>query len=189
MARSAYREAVGYFEQALSALPHLPEQRDTREQAIDLRLALRSALLRLATLGVSWRLCARPKPSPRPSTTRVGWHRSRTFCQSISRHGRHDQAIAAAQRALALATAGGEVVLQALANHYLGIAYQPKASIVGRSTASGRPWRPSTGLGATSASVRSSCPPCTPVPFSPVPCRTGHVRRGQCPRGRRAADC
>src|SRR5262249_40525255 len=44
MARSAYREAVGYFEQALSALPHLPETRDTREQAIDLRLALRSAL-------------------------------------------------------------------------------------------------------------------------------------------------
>ena len=45
LARSAYREAVGYFEQALSALPHLPEQRDTREQAIDLRLALRTALL------------------------------------------------------------------------------------------------------------------------------------------------
>ena len=44
MARSAHREAVGYFEQALSALPHLPETRDTREQAIDLRLALRSAL-------------------------------------------------------------------------------------------------------------------------------------------------
>jgi predicted ATPase len=44
MARSAHREAVGYFEQALSALPHLPEHRDMREQAIDLRLALRSAL-------------------------------------------------------------------------------------------------------------------------------------------------
>ena len=43
MGRSAYREAVGYFEQALSALRHLPEQRDTREQAIDLRLALRLA--------------------------------------------------------------------------------------------------------------------------------------------------
>ena len=42
MARSAYREAVGYFEQALGALAHLPETRDTREQAIDLRLALRS---------------------------------------------------------------------------------------------------------------------------------------------------
>src|SRR5207245_4855973 len=45
MTRSAYREAVGYFEQALSALPHLPEQRDTIEHAIDLRLALRWALL------------------------------------------------------------------------------------------------------------------------------------------------
>ena len=38
--------------------------------------------------------------------------------------GAHDQAIAAAQRALALATAGGDVVLQALANQYLGQAYQ-----------------------------------------------------------------
>ena len=38
--------------------------------------------------------------------------------------GAYDQAIAAAQRALALATAGGDVVLQALANQYLGIAYQ-----------------------------------------------------------------
>ena len=56
MARSAYREAVGCFEQALAALTHLPETRDTREQAIDLRLALRSALRRLATLGVSWRV-------------------------------------------------------------------------------------------------------------------------------------
>ena len=44
MARSAHREAVAYFEQALSALSHLPERRETREQAIDLRLALRSAL-------------------------------------------------------------------------------------------------------------------------------------------------
>src|SRR5262249_15159869 len=42
--RSAFREAVGCFEQALSVLPHLPETRDTREQAIDLRLALRSSL-------------------------------------------------------------------------------------------------------------------------------------------------
>ena len=44
MARSAYREAVGYFEQTLSVLAHLPETRHMREQAIDLRLALRTAL-------------------------------------------------------------------------------------------------------------------------------------------------
>ena len=119
MARSAHREAVGYFEQALSALAHLPETRDTLEQAIDLRLALRSALRPIWRLmGVSWRLCARLNPSRRLSTTRVGWDRS---LLSLSFHfysrGAHDQAIAAAQRALALATAGGDVVLQALANH------------------------------------------------------------------------
>src|SRR5206468_3089567 len=51
LARSAHREAVGYFEQALSALPHLPETRDTHEQAIDLRLALNLALYPSDDLG------------------------------------------------------------------------------------------------------------------------------------------
>ena len=51
LARSAHREAVGYFEQALSALAHLPETRATREQAIDLRLALRTALPPSGRLG------------------------------------------------------------------------------------------------------------------------------------------
>ena len=37
---SAYQEAVASFEQALKALTHLPESRDTLEQAIDLRLSL-----------------------------------------------------------------------------------------------------------------------------------------------------
>ena len=37
-ARSAPREAVASFEQALVALQHLPDMRHTREQAIDLRL-------------------------------------------------------------------------------------------------------------------------------------------------------
>jgi predicted ATPase len=45
MARSAHREAGGYFEQALSILPHLTDQRDMRAQAIDLWLALHSAVL------------------------------------------------------------------------------------------------------------------------------------------------
>jgi predicted ATPase len=51
MARSAHREAVEYYEQALNALQHLPETRDTLEQAIDLRLALRTALGPLGDLG------------------------------------------------------------------------------------------------------------------------------------------
>ena len=137
---SAHREAVGYFEQALSALPHLPEQRDTRRAGhrSPARPALGAPAV-LATLGVSWRCCARPRPSPRPSTTRVDWDRSLRF---LSNHfydmGAYDQAIAAGQRALALATASGESC-PARAGELLSSAEptRPRATIVGRSTASG----------------------------------------------------
>ena len=53
LARSARREVVGYFESALSVLPHLPETRATHELAIDLRLALRTALHLSGDLGGS----------------------------------------------------------------------------------------------------------------------------------------
>ena len=85
MARSAYREAVGYFEQALSALPHLPET--ARHTRAGHRSPARPALGALSV----WRLwaypgvlCARPRPSRRPSTTLVGWDRSLSFCHAIS---------------------------------------------------------------------------------------------------------
>jgi tetratricopeptide (TPR) repeat protein len=50
-ARSVHREAVSYFQDALRALSHLPETRETLEQAIDLRFELRNALLPLAEWG------------------------------------------------------------------------------------------------------------------------------------------
>jgi class 3 adenylate cyclase/tetratricopeptide (TPR) repeat protein len=50
-ARSVHREAVRCFEEALTALTHLPETRETLEQAIDLRFDLRNALLPLAEWG------------------------------------------------------------------------------------------------------------------------------------------
>ena len=43
-ARSANREAIAYFEQALDALKHLPESRRTLEQAINIRVDLGPAL-------------------------------------------------------------------------------------------------------------------------------------------------
>ncbi len=50
-ARSVHREAVRCFEEALTALSHLPETRETLEQAIDLRFDLRNALLPLVEWG------------------------------------------------------------------------------------------------------------------------------------------
>jgi predicted ATPase len=55
LAQSAHREAMAYFEQALSTLDHLPPQRTTHEQAIDLRLLLRQVL---RPLGESERILA-----------------------------------------------------------------------------------------------------------------------------------
>jgi tetratricopeptide (TPR) repeat protein len=125
MARSAYREAVGYFEQALDALQHLPEQCDTREQAIDLRLALRTALWPSGDLG---RILAVLREAESLAAALDDPRRLGQVSLFLSMHfslmGACDQAIAAGQRALTLATAGGEVVLQALANRNLGLAYQ-----------------------------------------------------------------
>jgi transcriptional regulator with AAA-type ATPase domain/tetratricopeptide (TPR) repeat protein len=49
-ARSAHRDAVAHFEQALVALGHLPRDRGWTEQAIDIRLDLRLVLLPLGEL-------------------------------------------------------------------------------------------------------------------------------------------
>jgi class 3 adenylate cyclase/tetratricopeptide (TPR) repeat protein len=122
LARSAYREAVGYFEQALGALPHLPETHHTCEQAIDLRLALRSALLPSGDFG---RVLACLREADALAATLDDPRRLGYVANFLSVHffrmGAYDQAIAAAQRVLALATAGGEIVLHALANQRLGL--------------------------------------------------------------------
>jgi class 3 adenylate cyclase/tetratricopeptide (TPR) repeat protein len=122
MARSAYREAVGSFEQALSALAHLPETRDTREQAIDLRLALRAALGPLGDFGriLACLREAEALAEALDDTRRLG-QLSVFLSNSFSITGAYDQAIASGERALA--TDGGDVVLYATANLYLGRAY------------------------------------------------------------------
>jgi len=124
MARSAYREAVESFEQAIGALPYLPEDRDMCEQAIDLRLALRSALLPSGDFGriLAYLHEAESLAATLDDPRRLGYV-SNFLSVHFFRMGMHDQAIAAAQRVLALATAGEEVVLQALANLRLGLAY------------------------------------------------------------------
>ena len=125
LARSARHEVVAYVESALSVLPHLPQTRATQEQAIDLRLALRTALHLSGDLR---RLLAVLREA---ETLAVALNDARRLAQiSVSltvyfRHiGAYDQARVTAQRALALATASGDGGLQALANLYLGIAYQ-----------------------------------------------------------------
>jgi tetratricopeptide (TPR) repeat protein len=123
--RSAHREAVGCFEQALSALQHLPEEPDTRVQAIDLRLALCSALHPSVDFGRTLEVL---REAESLATVLDDSRRLAQVSILLSTYfrnmGAYDQAIAAAQRALALATANGDVIPQAQANQRLGAAYQ-----------------------------------------------------------------
>jgi len=121
-ARTAYREAVAYFEQALAALAHLPERHETLPQAIDLRFDLRNALLPLdeqARLFDHLR-AAEPLAERLGDPQRLG--RIVSFlCFSFSVMGEHDRAIAAGQRALA--TTSGAFDVQVNAQNNLSVAY------------------------------------------------------------------
>jgi class 3 adenylate cyclase/tetratricopeptide (TPR) repeat protein len=124
MARAAYREAVGYFEQALRALQHLPEGRDTIEQAIDLRLDMRNALLALSDLRAMFDCL----------------HEAETLAKAIDDHrrlgrvslymteyfrmvGDSDRAIASGQQALALAESVSDFSTQVVTHSFLGLVY------------------------------------------------------------------
>ena len=117
--RSAHREAVASLEQGLEALAHLTQTRTTLEQAIDLRLQLRSALnvgnVSGATLSALWHTCARLSPAVSLDDPQ----RLAEVLLFLSRHfsfmSAHDQASAAAQRVLALAPASGDIALRARA--------------------------------------------------------------------------
>jgi tetratricopeptide (TPR) repeat protein len=124
MARSAYREAAGYFEQALSALAHLPEQRDTRALAIDVRCELRNAILPLGEHARIFDLLrAAEALAERWGEDQRRGRIANYLCIYFSNTGEHDRAIAAGQRALVLATTRGAFDIQVVAQTYLGIVY------------------------------------------------------------------
>ena len=109
------------FEQALAALAHLPESRARHEQAIDVRFGLRSAL---NALGDFARLLEVLREAESLAVALDDARRLVRVSVFLSLYffvmGTYDQAIAAGQRALERATAGGESVLQALAHYCLG---------------------------------------------------------------------
>jgi tetratricopeptide (TPR) repeat protein len=123
--RSAYREAVVCYEQALAALAHLPDSRAATEQAIDLRLGLRAALNALGEAPerlLDFLRRAETLAQTLGDPLRLG----RVYAEmstSFWRAGEVDRAIDYGQRALALAAPLGHVGLQARAHLSLGFAY------------------------------------------------------------------
>jgi class 3 adenylate cyclase/tetratricopeptide (TPR) repeat protein len=117
---SAYREAVTYIEQALQALPHLPEGRETLEQAIDLRLDLRQAFFALT----AHRPMFDPLREAEVLAEALGDQRrlgyvSAYLSQYFWAMGDQERALVSGQRALACAETLGDVPLQGIATLYL----------------------------------------------------------------------
>jgi class 3 adenylate cyclase/tetratricopeptide (TPR) repeat protein len=124
MARSAHREAVTCFEQALAALAHLPETRARLEQAIDLRFELRFAL---SPLGEWDRALdhvreAEPLAERLGDPRRLGWTLA-NMGAPLSVQGHHDRAAEVGERALMIAKASEDVGLQLEAMFNLAFTY------------------------------------------------------------------
>ncbi len=123
-ARSAHREAVAYFEQALTALTHLPETRETREQAIDVRFELRTALFPLAEFG---RLEAHLQEAEALARAlddqrRLGWVSAYMSGHHWVTGGHATDVRTFAQQVEAIAETLGDLPLQVVAQYYLLLA-------------------------------------------------------------------
>jgi tetratricopeptide (TPR) repeat protein len=123
VARSANREAVTCFEQALTALGHLPETRERLEQAIDLRFDLRTALLPLGEFEQIFGYLREAEGLARTldDQRRLG----QVFvhmCFNLCVTGHPTEALGFGQGAQAIAESLGDVPLQVMGNLYHGVA-------------------------------------------------------------------
>jgi tetratricopeptide (TPR) repeat protein len=123
--RSAYREAGVCYEQALAALEHVPNSRTATEQAIDLRLGLRTVLTALGEAPGRLLDHLRRAETLAETLGDQGWLGQVYTVMSLNCWvaGEVDRAIDYSQRALAAATTLGHVGLQARTHLSLGRIY------------------------------------------------------------------
>jgi tetratricopeptide (TPR) repeat protein len=121
-ARSAHREAVLRYEQALQALQHLPQTPETSAQAIDLHLALRTALIPLGdSASIFTHMRAAEVLAEQLGDVERQGRIAAYWTRDSGGAGHHDQAVFWGQRALALIQ--GDVALRMTAQLYLSYAY------------------------------------------------------------------
>ena len=122
-ARAANREAVECFEEALAVLQHLPERRETLEQAIDLRIDLRHALNSLGQFPRMLDLLREAETLAETLGDQPRLGRVTAFLTVSLLPMGADRAVASGQRALAIGVTLGDFELQVTARYYLGLAY------------------------------------------------------------------
>jgi tetratricopeptide (TPR) repeat protein len=123
-ARSAHRESAACLEQALAALAHLPETRETLEQAIDLRFDLRNALFPLAESGRMEGYLREAEALARTldDQRRLGWVSAYMCSHYLLIGGHASQMHTSAHKVEAIGGALGDLPLQVAAQYYLVLA-------------------------------------------------------------------
>ena len=124
VARSANREAVTFLEQALTALGHLAETRETFAQAIDVRLDLRPPLLQLGRLEEIRGLSEEAARMAEQIGDEA--RQARAYSYLINYHylrGEPTRALEYGERCLGIAGRLGDRVLVSIARRYMGHAY------------------------------------------------------------------
>jgi len=124
LARSASREAVACFEQALVAVAYLPEGRERQEQAIDIRFGLRPALAQRREFGrvLTYLREAEGLAQALGDQHRLGWSAA-YMTDTLVGTGDPQRAVDVGQRALALAGTLGDAALQVVTHVFLGRVY------------------------------------------------------------------
>jgi len=125
-ARSALREAMACFEQALTTLHHVPENQAQREQAIDLRLDMRNVLIALGDFRRMFALLSEAETLAQAleDHQRLGWV-SAYLNPYFFNLGDLHRAIETAQRALTIAQSSGDFALEMMATFFSGLPYMP----------------------------------------------------------------
>jgi predicted ATPase len=124
LARSANREAVACFEQALVALQHLPESREMLEQAIDIRFDLLTPFLRLGRLQEVLSLSQEAETMAQRLKDEQRLARAFTYLVNyFYLRGDPAGAIQYGKKCLAIGEARNEPALQMLARRYMGHSY------------------------------------------------------------------
>jgi tetratricopeptide (TPR) repeat protein len=143
LARSAHPEAVTCFEQALTALTHLPSTRETLEQTVDVRFHLRNSLWPLGRLEqlLDHLREAESVAESLGDRRRLGLV-SAYMSQFFAWMGEHDRAVESGRRTLTIAAELGDFALEVGANFRLGQAYyalgeyRPACEVLSRNVAS-----------------------------------------------------
>ncbi len=127
LARSANQEAVASLEHSLEALQYLPEDPLIIQQAIDIRFELRTALLPLGDIAKILRYLREAEDLAQKinDQRRLGWvatYMTIYFLMS----GNSQQALAAGQRAQAIAEGFGDESLRVVADAYIAWTYRDR---------------------------------------------------------------